>query len=124
VTTHPPAVPEALQHLHGLLALSLADERARIEALLAEHQGFSGKVALEVATACIKALQRAHGGDRLGSKGVYIPSLNVNERLTRKDRIRELMGPPPWSRKRAQEIARREGCHVATVWRVVKDSET
>jgi hypothetical protein len=37
----PPAVPEALQHLHGLIALSLAKE-----------YGFTGKEALDLATAC------------------------------------------------------------------------
>lgn len=38
-------VPDALQHLHGLLALSLAKEH-----------GFAGNEALSVATACIEAL--------------------------------------------------------------------
>jgi hypothetical protein len=50
-TNPPPAVPEALQHLHGLMALSLANEH-----------GFAGKDALAVATASIRALNRSAGG--------------------------------------------------------------
>lgn len=41
-------VPDALQHLHGLLALALAKEH-----------GFSGKDSLSIAVACIEALNRS-----------------------------------------------------------------
>jgi hypothetical protein len=52
VTAKPtPAVPEALQHLHGLMALSLANE----------HR-FAGKDALVVAAACLEAITRSAGG--------------------------------------------------------------
>jgi hypothetical protein len=120
VTTNPP-VPDALQHLHGLLALALADERARFEALIAEHRGFTAMVAIEVSTSAMKALQRAHGGDRLGSKGVYIPALN--DRLSRRDKIREMMGPAPHSRKRARQVATQMHVSEITVWRAVREKE-
>jgi hypothetical protein len=99
-------VPEALQHLHGLIALRLR-----------ERHGFVGKDALSVATACIEALQQAHGGDRLGSRGVYIPSLP--DRQHRRERIKELMGPAPHSRKRARQVAQQVGCGETTVWRAL-----
>lgn len=104
------SVPDALQHLHGLLALSLR-----------ERHGFSGKDALDIASACIEALQRAHGGDRLGSRGVYIPA--PNDRQRRRDRIRELMGPSPHSRKRARQVAMQLHCSEITVWRAVRQEE-
>jgi len=103
------SVPEQLQHLHGLIALALR-----------ERHGFVGKEALDVASACIEALQRAHGGDRLGSRGVYIPA--IDERPTRNERIRQLMGPPPHSRKRAQQVAAEVECAEITVWRAVRSS--
>jgi hypothetical protein len=103
------------------MALGLAAERVRIEALLAEHNGFSGKVALEVATECIRALQRAHGGDRLGSKGIYIQALN--DRQSRRDKIREMMGPAPHSRKRARQVAVQLHVSEVTVWRAVREKE-
>jgi hypothetical protein len=105
------AVPESLQHLHGLLALSLA-----------EQHGFNGKLALEVATACIVALRRAHGGDRLGSRGLYIQAMD--DRATRREKIRELMGPSPHSRKRAKQVAMQLNCSEITVWRAVRVEET
>jgi hypothetical protein len=105
------AIPEALQHLHGLIALGLA-----------ERHGFSGKLALEVATSCIEALQRAHGGDRLGSRGVYIPA--IDERQSRREKIRELMGPAPHSRKRARQVAMQLHVSEITVWRAVREKET
>jgi hypothetical protein len=102
-------VPEALQHLHGLIALAL------------HERGFAGKVALDVATACIEALQRAHGGDRLGSRGVYIPA--PNDRHSRREKIREMMGPAPHSRKRARQVALQVQCSEITVWRAVREKE-
>lgn len=103
-------IPDSLQHLHGLIALALK-----------ERHGFAGKDALDVATACIEALQRAHGGDRLGSRGVYIPA--IDERPTRNERIRQLMGPPPHSRKLAQKVAAEIECAEITVWRAVREME-
>jgi hypothetical protein len=104
-------VPDALQHLHGLLALSLR-----------ERLGFDGKTALEVASACIEALQRAHGGDRLGSRGVYIPV--TNDRQRRREKIQEMMGPAPHSRKRARQVAMQLHVSEITVWRAVREKET
>jgi hypothetical protein len=112
VTTNPPAVPEALQHLHGLIALSLAQRHA-----------FTGKMALDIATVCIEALQQAHGGDRLGSRGVYIPSLASTERQSRRNKISEMMGPPPHSRKRARQVATQMHVSEITVWRAVREKE-
>lgn len=106
-----PLVPDALQHLHGLIALKLA-----------ERHGFTGKMALEVATACIEALQIAHGGDRLGSRGVYVPAINY--RQTRREKIREMMGPAPHSRKRARQVAMQLHVSEITVWRAVREKET
>jgi hypothetical protein len=104
-------IPDALQHLHGLIALTLK-----------ERHGFQGKDALDVAAACIEALQRAHGGDRLGSRGVYIPA--IDERQTRRDKIRDLMGPSPHSRKLARQVALQLQCSEITVWRAVRHEET
>lgn len=100
-------IPESLRHLHGLLALDLA-----------QRHGIQGKTALEVATACIEALQRAHGGDRLGSRGTYIPTLD-NPR-TRREKIRELMGPSPHSLQRARRVAEQMHVSESTVWRALR----
>jgi hypothetical protein len=105
------SVPDSLQHLHGLIALKLA-----------ERHDFNGKLALEVATACIEALQQAHGGDRLGSRGVYIPA--PNDRQTRREKIREMMGPAPHSRKRVRQVAMQMNVSEVTVWRAVREKET
>jgi len=112
-------VPEALQHLHGLIAMALAEHREFIEKLVSEHQGFNAKVALEVSTISVVALQKAHGGDRLGSRGVYIPA--IDQRQSRRDKIRELMGPSPHSRKRARQVASLVRCSEITVWRAVRE---
>jgi hypothetical protein len=100
-------VPEALQHLHGLIALGLAKRR-----------GIAGKDAIELATDFIELLQAAHGGNRLGSRGIYIPA--INRWQTRRDRIREMMGPSPHSRKRVRKVAEEVGCSEMTVWRAVR----
>lgn len=99
-------IHENLQHLHRRLALGIA-----------ARTGISGKEALEWATACIEVLQEEIGGDRLGSKGVYIPAPNY--RLKRDDRIREMMGPAPHSRHRVKIVASKEGCSERTVWRAL-----
>lgn len=103
-------IPANLQHLHGLLALRLR-----------ERHGLTGKDALSIATACIEALQVAHGGDRLGSRGVYIPAADGPKK--RRDKIRELMGPSPHSRKRARMVADELHCSEATVWRAVQETK-
>jgi hypothetical protein len=101
-------VHENLEHLQRLLALGLA------------RQGLSGRDALDWAATIIEILQDSLGGDRLGSKGFYIPAPNHRQR--RDERIRELMGPPPHSRRRVREVAAKEGCHVSTVWRALEAS--
>lgn len=100
-------IHENLQHLHRVLAIGIAKKSI----------GISGKDALEIAAITIEVLQEELGGDRLGSKGVYIPA--PDHRRRRNDRIVELMGPPPHSRRRAMEVASIEGCGVATVWRAL-----
>lgn len=104
-------IPDQLRHLHGQLALHLA-----------ERMGFKGKDALDVAAACIEALQRTHGGDRLGSRGIYIPA--IDNHRTRREKIRELMGPAPHSRKRARQVAVQMHVSEITVWRAVRESDT
>lgn len=103
-------IPDSLRHLHGELAIHLS-----------KRMGFSGKDALDVATACIEALQRTHGGNRLGSRGIYIPAFENH--LTRREKIRELMGPGPHTRARVRQVA--EQIHVSerTVWRAVIETE-
>jgi len=101
-----PVIHENLQHLHRCLAIGLA-----------KRAGIPGKEAIEWATACIEVLQEEVGGDRLGSKGIYIPAPDYRRR--RNDRIIELMGPPPHSRRRVREVAAMEKCHVSTVWRAL-----
>lgn len=99
-------IHENLQHLHRCLAMGLA-----------KKAGIQGKEALEWAAACIEVLQEELGGDRLGSKGIYIPA--PDNRRRRNDRIVELMGPAPHSRRRVREVAAIENCHVSTVWRAL-----
>ncbi len=98
-----------LQHLQRRLALGLA-QRTKI----------CGRDALAWATVVIEVLQDEIGGDRLGSKGFYIPA--ANHRQKRDARIRELMGPSPHSRQRVNQIAQQMSCSVATVWRAVSTS--
>jgi hypothetical protein len=100
-----PQVHENLEHLQRLLALGLA------------RHGLTGREALDWAARIIEILQESLGGDRLGSKGFYIPAPNHRQR--RDDRIRELMGQPPHSRRRVEEVAAKEGCAARTVWRVL-----
>jgi hypothetical protein len=95
-----------LQHLQRRLALGLA-QRTKI----------CGKDALAWATVVIEVLQDEIGGDRLGSKGFYIPA--ANHRQKRDQKIRELMGPSPHSRRRVGQIAQQMNCSEATVWRAV-----
>jgi hypothetical protein len=99
-------VHENLEHLQRLLALGLA------------RHGVSGRDALDWAARIIEILQESLGGDRLGSKGFYIPAPNHRQR--RDNRIRELMGPPPHSSKRVREVATKEGCGERTVWRALE----
>lgn len=100
-------IHENLQYLQRLLALRLA-----------ESYSLNGKEALAQAAVLVCALQDVAGGDRLGSRGMYIPVQKSGQR--RDERIRELMGPPPHSRRRAREVAEVEGCHVSTVWRALE----
>lgn len=103
-------INENLQHLLRLIALGLAAKRQ-----------IPGKEALEIAEAAVEVLQEELGGDRLGSKGVYIPAPNHRQR--RDDRIREAMGPPPYSRSRVRDVAAKEGVSQRTVWRALKTAE-
>lgn len=98
-------IPDNLMHLYRCLALELASEH-----------NIQGKEALELAATLVRVLQKVHGGDRLGSKGTYIP---VPERR-RNERIRESMGQPPYSNKRVREVMEQEGVSRATVWRALK----
>lgn len=98
---------ENLLHLQRLIALGLA---AKLN--------MPGKTALEMAAATVEVLQEHVGGDRLGSKGVYIPAPNHRQR--RDERIREVMGPPPYSRSRVRDVAAKEGVSQRTVWRVLQ----
>ena len=100
-------IHEDLQYLQRLLALRLA-----------EGYSLTGKDALAQAAVLVCALQDVAGGDRLGSRGMYIPVQKTGRR--RDERIRELMGPPPHSRRRVREVAEIEGCHVSTVWRALE----
>jgi hypothetical protein len=102
------AIPEALQHLHGALAL-----------MLREYYGFPGKEALEMAEDCIKTLRTVHGSYRLGPRGLYIPALNT-QRTERNEKIRAMLGPSPHSRKRVREVALELDCSEVTVWRAVR----
>lgn len=99
-------IHEDLQYLQRLLALRLA-----------EGYSMAGRDALAQAGILVCALQDVAGGDRLGSRGMYIPVQKNNRR--RDERIREMMGPPPHSRRRVREVAEVEGCHVSTVWRAL-----
>lgn len=108
MTFNPPAVKvhENLQHLHNRIAHGLASK-----------YGISGKEALGWAAAVVDVLQDELGGDRLGSKGVYIPA--SNHRQKRRDKIKEMMGPAPHSRKMARQVALQLHCSERTVWRTV-----
>lgn len=105
----PTVIHEDLQYLQRLLALRLA-----------EGYSLAGKDALAQAAILVSALQEVAGGDRLGSRGMYIPVPKNGQR--RDERIREMMGPPPHSRRRVQEVAEAERCHVSTVWRALEGS--
>lgn len=100
-------IHENLLHLQRLIALGLA---AKLN--------IPGKTALEMAATAVEVLQQEVGGDRLGSKGVYIPAPNHRQR--RDERIREAMGPPPYSRSRVRDVAAKEGVSQRTVWRALK----
>ena len=108
----PPAsaikVPVKLEHLHRMLAIGLS-----------QRHGIPGAEALQWASAVIEVLQNEIGGDRLGSKGFYIPT--PNRRELRNQRIRDAIGPPPHRVVRVREIATIEGCGIATVWRALRD---
>lgn len=99
-------VHENLEHLHRMLAIGLA-----------KRAGIPGAEALKWAAAVLEVLQDEIGGDRLGSKGFYIPA--PNHRAKRNAKICELMGPPPHTRRRVNEVATVMQCHVATVWRAL-----
>lgn len=105
-TSASPPVHASLQHLHRRIALGLA-----------ERHGLRGREALELAAVMVTVLQEELGGDRLGSKGYYIPA--PDRRTSRDERIRDLMGLPPYSQKRVREVASREGVSIRTVWRAI-----
>jgi hypothetical protein len=100
-------IPESLQHFHGALAVTLR-----------ERKGLPGNQALDVASLCIEVLRRIHGGYRLGPRGLYIPA--IDDRRTRGDQIREMLGSPPHSRARVREAAIELECSEITVWRALR----
>ena len=97
---------ETLQELHRMLTCGI----------IARAQLKPGDAAVWAA-AIIEVLQEAYGGTRIGRGGVYLPARDT--RAERDERIRELMGAPPYTRKRLRECATKLGCSRATVQRAL-----
>lgn len=107
-----PALPkpprhENIEHLHRVLVQRMV-QKWRI----------TPEEAAKWAEAIIEALQEEVGGERLGSRGFYIPVRH--DRDDRDRRIRELAGPGPHTRKRVRLVASNVQCSERTVWSVLK----
>lgn len=106
------ARPETLQQLHEAL----------VQGIVAEH-GLTEQQAKVFADTFIKVLQIQVGGERVGRRGIYVQTYAYAQRARRDQLIVRLAGESPRSWALMQQIAKKAGCHVTTVLRVLERAE-